>query len=537
MNANQNLPVVGFLGDKGSLFRECERIFATWAKTHPVKLIAIDPLDFSLQTLKENNVEALIVDMKHDSDNFDRVFNEVKYSYFPGKLYVVASVFNLTALGIERAQKLGFAFIYQYSGQVVEESKFLAETTLNCIYRSNIIRHPFAVARVDQETAVQAPVYLKQLCLKEFVISSNLKLNEKIISSFKHDYLKKLNWRDSGLNIIKTESSSNGLFNWNMVVRSELIKPAELDRFEVEFSQEFPAKVEDRNFKKEQLEKFLAPILIEKKQNMSAFYRKNRFNCEAQNKKNIILFTKNNLNFRFKKEEIINNFNVYKKSKVNPTIGLIKKIKPAVIFYELEVVPEGISEKNALHLYNDVTSLRMLFQKLQENGLQIPLIVFNPGLVLSSELIGMAGIRDLFQEVNSKFCANFVHDFLKEKIPEPAPGSKNQLNFNAAKVPEPVIHADDKDYSDFGLLEFTAKIESLTENEMIFQANAELPEFTIFKVPQQFGLYFTIIPNEKVSQQNTPTTKRYHAIINGLAAEERDVLRGFVINFNKKNVA
>lgn len=537
MNNSKNLPIIGFLGDKGSLYRECERIIAQYSSTHPVQLLLIDPVDFSLQTLKTNKIEALIVDMKFDSENFDRVFSEIKNSFYPNRLYIVASVFNLTNQAIERAQKLGFSFIYQYSGQVLEESRFLIETTINCVYRSNLIRKIFAVAKVDQETIIQAPVCLKQISTKEIVFSSNIKTNDKVISTLKHEYLKKLNWRDSGLNIIKIEPCNDSLLNWNTIIKTELIKPEELDRFEVEFSQKFPNREEDIKFKQEELVKFATPILIEKKQNLSSFYRKHRFNCDLQKKQNVVIFSKTNLNFRFKKEEIINNFNLYKKSTVNPSLAIIRKIKPQVIFYELESVPEEVLPKDAIHKYNDLSTLRFLFQKIQEYHLQIPIIVFNPDIVPSSELAGMAGLKDLFQELSFKFNDNFIHDFLKEKIPEEPKPVKSQLNFSAAKNPDPVIYTSEREYANFGLIEFHAKIDSLTENEMIIQTNADLPEYTIFKAPQQFGLYFTIIPNEKLSQQNSATTKKYHAVINGITAEERDVLRGFVITFNKKNAA
>lgn len=528
-------PKIIYVGSSTSSFlRELNALFTEFKSSHPHELVPIDSFDLSLPKILALKPKTIILDLNLDNDRLDVFLKEFNLALYPRKILICGVATEINEKIRKRAIQLDVQMIFSKITGVSDEPRFLVESTLGYIYPNNPINRPFAVAKPGLHSKIQIPVWIKKITFAEILVHSSFKPHDKHLLSLKHDYLKKLAWREVNLPVIKTEPCHTSVHNYETVYKTEIIKQEELDRFESDVSIKMNDSSEDE--KKEAYLKFLKPLAIEKKQNLMNFYRKNRFDCDKQNKKPILIISANLVDYKLRTEELTENYIVYKTDLLNSKLSLIKKFKPQVIFYEMDHILA--EEPNEIFQKNNLETLSFLFFKLQEMNMKIPLVIFNNQIYTPGEISASLGFQDSYQEIQAPCSGNFIDAILKERLSQDkAKETKSQLSFSAP-LPEPVLYPPEREYHQLGFAEIPAKIERLSEQEILIECYAELPEHFLMKVfHPACDFYFTILPNNKNYVGNMGSLRRYVAQISGINSEERDALRGYIITFNKNNSA
>lgn len=528
-------PKILYIGSSTSSFiRELKALFYEFSKTHPHELLQVEPFDLSLSSILQLEAQALIFDLNLDTDKYDTFIKELNLSIYPKKNFIAGVATEITDSIRNRAIQLDIQMIFSKITGVSDEPRFLVESTLGYLYPNNPIKRPFAVAKPSLHSHIQIPVWIKKITFSEITTHSSFKPHEKQILSLKHDYLKKLAWRETNLPILNSQLCHTSIHEYETTYKTEIIKQEESERFEVEFAHKI--KNPSEAAKKEAYLKFIKPLAIEKKQNLMNFYRRNRFDCDKQNKKPILIISKNLMDYKLKTEDLLDNFVAHKTKLLNNKLSLIKKFKPQIIFYEIDHALEG--ESNLIFQKNNLETLSFLFFKLQEMGLKIPLVIFNNQIYTSGEISASLGFGNSYQEILAPCSSQFIDTLLKEQLKkEQNSEPKNQLSFQNA-TPEPVLYPPERDYHQLGFVEIAGKIESISEQEILIECYAELPEFSLIKVfHPACEFYFTILPNSKNYVGNTGSLRRYIAQISGINSEQRDALRGYIITYNKSKSA
>ncbi len=211
---------------------------------------------------------------------------------------------------------------------------------------------------------------------------------------------------------------------------------------------------------------------------------------------------------------------------VNPKEETLK-LEPHIIIYHLEEIPEETLSANQdiAHTFNTVKALKQLISDISSAKVKYEpyIIAFNTIDQSTEQLQKSLGYKNIIAitdtmdvELVLKMC-----QLLKAKI-EP---TLKELVSNT-------VYIDKNSDVSYGEIEGQITLLAISENDIYFDSELDIPEKTVFRMFITHSFYVTVMPMPGFARAEA----KYYGIVHGIGEIERKALRQFINNIFFKDL-
>jgi hypothetical protein len=382
-------------------------------------------------------------------------------------------------------------------------------------YPDKLIPHGFATAKLSDEIAGKVP------CMVSIVSKEGMRIESDLNLSIGGTYSIHTHWSNKG--IIKSPladcaSSTDEDLYYNF-------------KYAQEFGFQFvPPLILDEDLEQEEIDKLEVAHeheLIETTLMLNKWVDANE---DISNPKKLkILVIDKELTF-YAQDKLTDEFPFVLRCQPylkDPAVEL-KKVMAQLIVYNMEdVEPEELEAgADIAYSFNEITNLQNMGGFIKTiNGYEPYIIVFNSGSYDTKRLKTALGYKNIlsFKEKMTTELVLKMSEMLKEKLLESAVAYDEGTLF--LRKEHPATYAE---------LDIDMKLIAVSENDIYFDTELDLPERTVLKVNTPANMYLSIAPAPGQSSFKS----KYYAVIHTISETQRSELRKFInsVFFREKEI-
>ena len=434
-----------------------------------------------------------------------------------------------------------------------EEIKFISTALVTLLKPDYPHAKKFAIAKPEQYCDIKVPVYLRDLSANQFSLESSFKIITNKLSHIENPFIKSMVIDNQNIKYIGTNKSTDYLlnnyttfFDVQFISDKEKNKLKESIEFALNEKKELSIEQKEKALNKILLKK-IADIISDKKHMLFNWYKKHPYNRRGPAKENIVIISKRMSDLNLK-STFAQKFNYIIFETLNlKNLKKIETLNPSFIIWDMEIPREevntnGILEDKIVDITYEKNYFKSLKQLKEVFGLQNlseknKLVIFSPDSFINPSLIineiGGLKVEVIQAELSEKNMESFMNIVEKDSKKENTTSNTSKEKDNADNIN---IHFPVGDSLSESWITLSAKIEFLTESEIVIASSSELPLMTTLRANFDIPIVFSLIPNKKLEMQNARASiKRYHGLIHCMTEEERKDLRSYVIRHEKQS--